>query len=324
MYNYPKLQRIAKFAGAAVGLTGLLLVLISPLFSTEYFPYVLIIEPLTYIGLIVTLLGAGLILTAYILPRFIGSKTSTGVDRGTIEQWSLVTQRYFELFHHDLGRPLSRILGKERELRASLPGIGQGDDQSSTLDLLDEIERQVPNFRLMMSNIQALVQLELPTPSSEIQPVEPESIIRKIVDRYAPVAKESGKEITWWSDPPSFGVVPSNSAAIEHIVTNLVDNTIRYANKNIEICLTKNESNFEVRVRDDGPGIEDAYQKLVFDRGWTPEIGRGEEKTSSGLGLFIAHTLASGHGGNLYVESNHQQSDDSYTEFTLQMPLVKN
>ena len=292
MYNYPKLQRIAKFTGAGISFAGLLLVLISPLFSTEYFPYVLIIEPLTYAGLIVLLLGSIIILSAYILPRFIGVKNSAGIDRGTIEQWSIITQRYFELFHHDL-------------------------------DLLDEIERQVPNFRLMMSNIQALVQLELPTPSSEIQPVEPESIIRKIVDRYAPVAKESGKEITWWSEPSSFGVVPSNSAAIEHIVTNLVDNTIRYADKHIEICLSKNENTFDVRVRDDGPGIEEPYQKLIFERGWTPEIGRGEEKTSSGLGLFIAHTLATGHGGKLSVQSENH-SDDSYTEFTLRMPLVRN
>ncbi len=321
MYNYPKLQRIAKFTGAGISFAGLLLVLISPLFSTEYFPYVLIIEPLTYAGLIVLLLGSIMILSAYILPRFIGVKNSAGIDRGTIEQWSIITQRYFELFHHDLGRPLSRILGKERELRASLPITDE--DSSGTLDLLDEIERQVPNFRLMMSNIQALVQLELPTPSSEIQPVEPESIIRKIVDRYAPVAKESGKEITWWSEPSSFGVVPSNSAAIEHIVTNLVDNTIRYADKHIEICLSKNETTFDVRVRDDGPGIEEPYQKLIFERGWTPEIGRGEEKTSSGLGLFIAHTLATGHGGKLSVQSENH-SDDSYTEFTLRMPLVRN
>ena len=290
--------------------------------STDYFPYVLIIEPLTYIGLITILLGSSLVLSAYILPRFFGTKTSSGMDRGTIEQWSTITQRYFELFHHDLGRPLSRILGKERELRASLQITG--NSSNATIDLLDEIERQVPNFRLMMSNIQALVQLELPTPSSEIQPVEPESIIRKIVDRYAPVAKESGKEITWWSDPPNFGVVSSNSAAIEHIVTNLVDNTIKFAEKHIEIFLTKNLENFEVRVRDDGPGIEDPYQKLIFDRGWTPEIGRGEEKTSSGLGLFIAHTLATGHGGDLYVESANQKTSDSYTEFILSMPLQRN
>lgn len=322
MYNYPKLQRIAKLVGASIGFAGLLLVLMSPLFSTEYFPYVLIIEPLTYAGLIVVLFGSGLILSAYILPRFIGTKTSTGVDRGTIEQWSMITQRYFELFHHDLGRPLSRILGKERELRASLSTDEEGSN--ATIDLLDEIERQVPNFRLMMSNIQALVQLELPTPSSEIQPVEPESIIRKIVDRYSPVAKESGKEITWWSEPPSFGVVPSNSAAIEHIVTNLVDNTIRYAARSIEICLIKNEDTFKVKVRDDGPGIEEPYQKLIFDRGWTPEIGRGEEKTTSGLGLFIAHTLATGYGGKLSVRSENHHTKDSYTEFTLSMPLTRN
>jgi signal transduction histidine kinase len=321
MYNYPTLQRLCKLLGLFVSSVGIVLVLISPLFSTEYFPYVLVIEPITYAGVLCALLGFALISAAYVLPRFIGKKTSTGVDRGTMEQWSLVTQRYFEMFHHDLGRPLSRILGKERELRASLK-YNNVEESEGTIDLLDEIERQVPNFRLMMSNIQALIQLELPKTSSEIQPVEPEAIIRKIIDRYTPIAKETGKEITWWSDPQSFGVVSSNSAAIEHIVTNLVDNTMKFADKFIEICLTKNEYAFQVKVRDDGPGIEPDYQRRIFDRGWTPEIGRGQEKTSSGLGLFIANTLAKGYGGAINVASDNSKMN-SYTEFILELPIIK-
>ena len=186
--------------------------------------------------------------------------------------------------------------------------------------MLDEIEAQTPSFRLMVSNIQVLVQLEAPT-TPTIQAVEPSELIRRIVDRYTPVAGEASKEITWWSDPAEFGLVYCDGAAIEHILTNLVDNTVRYATEHVEIQLTKNLADFFIRVWDDGPGIASHYTHHIFDRGWTPEVARIEEKTSSGLGLFIASTLAKKYGGDLTVESIAEPDPEHHTAFLLSLPI---
>ena len=180
---------------------------------------------------------------------------------------------------------------------------------------------QTPNFRLMMSNIQVLVQLEGPDRLTRPQPVEPSELIRKIVDRYVPVAADGGKEITWWAEPSEFGLVRSDSSTVEHIVTNLVDNAVRFAEGHIEVKLTKNPTHFFVRVWDDGPGIAPQYIQHIFDRGWTPELARREEKTSSGLGLFICNTLASRSGGDLMVESNADLDSTRHTAFLLSLPL---
>ena len=63
-----------------------------------------------------------------------------------------------------------------------------------------------------------------------------------------------------WSCPcsktrPEFGILESDSSAIEHIATNLVDNAVRFATRQIEIKLSRNPSHFFIRVWDDGPGI---------------------------------------------------------------------
>jgi two-component system heavy metal sensor histidine kinase CusS len=188
-------------------------------------------------------------------------------------------------------------------------------------DLLDEIEKQTPNFRLMLSNIQVLVQLESPEEPARLQPVEPSELIRRIVDRYTSLAAEANKEITWWSEPSEFGIVYSDSAAIEHIVTNLVDNAVRFATSQVEVKLTKNPSHFFIRVWDDGPGVAPQYTPHIFDRGWTPEVARREEKSSSGLGLFIARTLAQRAGGELTVESVVAPEPDHHTALLLGLPL---
>ena len=127
---------------------------------------------------------------------------------------------------------MTRILGKERELRAVLKHSEEKADPA-IIELLDAIERETPNFRLMVSNIQVLVQLEAPIGVTRLEPVEPAEVVRRIVGRYASVANEAQKEITWWSEPAEIGIVYSESSAIEHITTSLIDNAVRFAYRHI-------------------------------------------------------------------------------------------
>ena len=172
-------------------------------------------------------------------------------------------------------------MGKERELRAVLQSSGSVT-APAVEELLDEIERQTPSFRLMMSNVQVLVQLEAPDVPVRLQAVEPSEIVRRIVDRYISVAAQSQKEITWWTEPSEFGIVSSDSSAIEHVLTNLVGNAVRFATTHVEVKLSKNPTHFFIRVWEDGLGIAPQYVQHIFDRGWTPEVARGEDQLRPG------------------------------------------
>ncbi len=292
-----------RIAAGVVVFGGVVLLVVAPIIGSDLFEALWGVEPLSYTGAVLLLVGLGVISASYLIPAVAhrGDGAADG-ESAMLPRWSRVTQQYFQLFDHDLGRPLRRILGKERELRAVLRSSGALSGPE-VQELLDEIERQAPNFRLMMSNVQVLVQLEAPDTPPQREPVEPAEVVRRIVDRYTPVAEEASKEISWWAEPQEFGLVYSDSAAIEHIVVNLVDNAVRFASTHIEIKLSMNPSHFFIRVWDDGPGIALQYQRHIFDHGWTPQVARREEKTSSGLGLFIARTLAKRSGGDITIES---------------------
>ena len=307
--------------GGVVALAGLILLVLTPAIGDDVFSALWGVDPLAYIGAVLLLAGLTLTTISFAIPAALARKAAgRAPEANEAGKWGHVTQQYFELFDHDLGRPLRRIAGKERELRAVLRSSGEAVSPA-VKELLDEIEMQTPNFRLMLSNIQVLVQLESPEAPARPQPVEPSELIRRIVDRYASLAAEANKEITWWSEPPEFGIVYSDSAAIEHIVTNLVDNAVRFAASQVEVKLTKNPSHFFIRVWDDGPGVAPQYTPHIFDRGWTPEVARREEKSSSGLGLFIARTLAQRAGGELTVESVAAPAPDHHTALLLGLPL---
>ena len=312
---------VAIIVGAVVCLVGVILVLSAPILGGRLSDNLWAVEPVSYVAVVIIILGLVVITTSYsvsgILRRKISSYSS---GNELMSNWASVTQQYFELFQHDLGRPLRRILGKEREVRSTID-LSDRELYGDVVELLDEIEGQAPNFRLMMSNVQVLIQMETPVEDLILEPVEPLEIVRRIVDRYTFAATDGNKEITWWSDPDDFGIVYCDASAIEHIITNVVDNAVRFADKRIEIKLIRHESEFSIKVWDDGSGIPEEYRSHIFDRGWTPELAKREERTTSGLGMFIAKTLSQRYGGDLNVQSLVGDKDSHYTEFTLMLPI---
>jgi two-component system sensor histidine kinase BaeS len=169
-----------------------------------------------------------------------------------------------------------------------------------------------------------LVDLEDETAAPTIEPVDAAAIVRNVSDRYMPIARERGLDLVWWCEPSEFGLVYGDGSALDHVITNLVDNATKFAEGHIEISLTRTDSSYLVRVWDDGSGIAESHLAHVFDRGWTPELSARSEKQSSGLGLFIASSLSERCGGELLVESklaNGASTSGHHTTFTLSLPL---
>ena len=179
---------------------------------------------------------------------------------------------------------------------------------------------QAPNFRLMMSNIRVLIQLEAPDASFEPQPVEVSEVVRPHHRPLQPRRRRREQVHNMVGGTRRISHRLFGQRRIEHIVTNLVDNAIRFARSQVEVGLTRKDSRFSIHVWDDGEGVAAHYRPHVFDRGWTPAVARHEEKTSSGLGLYIAHTLSTRYGGDLTIESATSTGPDDNTAFVLTLP----
>ena len=311
---------IARHAGVAIATVGLLLVLLSPAIGPAISDALWEIEPVAYIGAVVLFVGLAVAVAAFFARERTSAKSS-GAKR-----WSQVTQDYFDTFSHDMGRPFRRILGKERDVRARLEESGEKAPQV-VHELLDEIEQQAPSFRLMLANVRVLVEIEDPASAARVEPVDPAAIVRNVADRYMRIASERGADLSWWCEPTEFGLVYGDPAALDHIVTNLVDNAVKFASRHIEVRLTRNPEQYVIRVWDDGPGIQQTHRPHLFDRGWTPEVAGRQEKTSSGLGLYIARSLVRRADGEIVVESStdaaadREKEQDHFTAMTVMLPL---
>lgn len=313
----------ATIIGVAATFVSLALIAASPYRGEYLFPYFWKIEPLAAIGAVGAIGGlvitSAALLVSYRVSRNRLRQATTQLNEFA-NQWSDVTLRSFQSYRHDLLRPFERVRDKEKGLSVLLDSVGTLD-QDSTQELLNEIKQQSEAFQLMMSNVQALIQIEGPSSSFRAEPLRPKEIVQGIIDRYQAIVKESGKQISYYSDPDEFGFVNSDAAVIQHIITNLVDNASRFANGRIQIRLGRNDKEFYISVWDDGPGVSKDERPHVFERGWTQEASMGKVKTSAGLGLFISQTLSLRAGGSLIVEGDLSQPESAANTFVLALPV---
>ena len=90
---------------------------------------------------------------------------------------------------------------------------------------------------------------------------------------------------------------------IYRCLNNLIDNSLKYANKVI-ISLNKKSTNLFLTIDDDGPGISKDEYENVFKPFYKIDKGRADSKSSVGLGLSIASDIVRSHGGNIKLEKS--------------------
>lgn len=94
---------------------------------------------------------------------------------------------------------------------------------------------------------------------------------------------------------------------LQILVNNLVDNAIKYAPaaSAIDIFLQKNAQGVFLKVADQGPGIEDAEKKKIFERFYRIGNEQVRKAKGTGLGLYLCKKIAVDHNANITVTNNH-------------------
>ncbi|KPW00041.1 two-component system sensor histidine kinase EnvZ [Pseudoalteromonas sp. P1-11] len=102
---------------------------------------------------------------------------------------------------------------------------------------------------------------------------------------------------------PSVGLVPLSSVAIKRVITNMIENALRYSDGDIEVLsyFNSNKKYVVIAVNDTGPGIPESELESVFEPFKQGDTARGSE--GSGLGLAIIKRIIDMHDGKVKLEN---------------------
>jgi K+-sensing histidine kinase KdpD len=198
---------------------------------------------------------------------------------------------------HELRTPLAAIKGFASSLLQ--PDISFDDE--TRLSFIQTIDSEADRLSHMIDDLLLMSRIEAGVFKANKEIYEIKEIIDGIRDRLFSIAIKHNLRIIV---PDNIPPVMVDGHRIGEVFTNLVENAVKYSPESseikIEIELYDNE--IVAHVKDNGIGIPEEYQPMVFDRFNQLRSKNGQRK-GSGLGLCICRGIVESHGGKIWVES---------------------
>jgi len=141
--------------------------------------------------------------------------------------------------------------------------------------------------------------------------------IRDIFDFFSPMAQE--RNLAFKIDRSDRVVVQADKTRILQLISNLLDNAIKFTpgNGTITLTLTREKSGARLEVCDTGIGIPEDEMPYIFNRFYQVDAARSGTDRGTGLGLQICKRIADAHGWDLSAKRNNNGHG---VTFTLMVP----
>jgi len=208
---------------------------------------------------------------------------------------SRIRAALFSSVTHDLRTPLASIMASASSLLEQ--GVPFSEEQRH--ELLQTILEEADRLNRLVANLMDLSRLRAGALTPTVEPVPLEDIISSVTRRLAPALAGREVRVLIREDVPA---VPVDVVQMDQVLTNLIENAVRYTPKGtpIGIAAARWHGMVEIRVSDRGPGIPAEARGKVFQEFYREDVeGR---RSGTGLGLAIANAIVTAHGGSMGVE----------------------
>jgi two-component system sensor histidine kinase KdpD len=195
---------------------------------------------------------------------------------------------------HDLRTPLAVVTGAT----SALLEAGAPTDEATRRELLETAHGEALRLNRLVGNLLDMTRLEAGAlkVKKDLQPVE--EVIGAALNRLEDRLRGRDVHTTIPIDLP---LVAFDSALIEQVLINLVENATKYspAGSPLDVTARASASEVEIEVADRGPGIAKSDEERVFDKFYRVREGEGG---GVGLGLTICRGIVTAHGGRIWVD----------------------
>jgi signal transduction histidine kinase len=219
---------------------------------------------------------------------------------------------FIAIASHELRTPLGLILGN-----ASLLKELTGEDVS---EHADAVLNSAMRMRVLIEDMTNLNMLQAGSADLVLSKQSLQDIVKMAYEEVLGLAEARGQTIKL-NLPDETLEAMVDGPKITMALTNLLNNAIRFTQKEKKLWLTLEHHGHEawLRVRDDGIGLAPDELETVFDLFYQVEDHLTRQHDGLGLGLPTVKAIADSHGGRVWVES---EGSDKGATFTIALPLA--
>ncbi len=212
---------------------------------------------------------------------------------------------------HELRSPMAALVGAARVLQERWPEIPP-EQRSSLLSLIvDETER----LATLVEDLLDTSRIDAGTFPYTFAEVDLGGLVR---DTAAMLRLGQGEVGVVVRGADSLPRVRGDRSRLKQVLVNLIENAVEHsqAGDEVEVEVCSEAGRVLVAVRDRGPGIPREQHGVIFEKFGRADAASG--RSGTGLGLFIARSIAEAHQGRVDVRSDPGRG----ATFTLDLPVA--
>lgn len=215
---------------------------------------------------------------------------------------------FFTEIAHEIRTPLTLINGPLEIIQEmNIPN----EQLNKNLNVIAVNTKRLLNLASQLLDFQKMGANKL---TLNYETVNVSQLLIETINRFEPTFTHQQKELK--AEKIENGIIARiDKEAITKILSNLLNNALKYGNQNISVCLYKHDGKFSVSVSSDGTKIPKERAEQIFEP-FYQSATRKKEKQGVGIGLALARSLALLHKGTLMLDT--EQNDNT---FVLTVPV---
>ncbi len=154
------------------------------------------------------------------------------------------------------------------------------------------------------------------------KPIDMHLMIERLVADFGPLAVQKKVSLFYsHEEGQTYPPARADEERIKWVLNNLIENAIQYTPEGgtVRVSIEVAERRLFIRVKDTGIGILPQDRSNIFQRFYRAQNAISKEQKGNGLGLYIARTIATDHGGDLNFVPN---TEGTGTTFVLALPVA--
>jgi signal transduction histidine kinase len=212
---------------------------------------------------------------------------------------------------HDLRTPLAAM-------QVSISGLLESPNnwsQKEVRDTLEVVSEEIDQLSARVRNLLDMARLESGAEALQREPEDLTDIVSSALERLEPLTRGNTIRADFPSEPL---MVDCDQSRIETVIINLIENAVKYSPEGSTIYLQGllAEDEVELRIGDEGIGLDPGDEEKVFEMYY--RSGRGRAIRGTGVGLAICKAIVEAHGGQIGA----RKADAGGAEFWFKLPAL--
>jgi PAS domain S-box-containing protein len=182
------------------------------------------------------------------------------------------------------------------------------------------VERQVGRLARLIDDLLDVSRIRTGKVELRRSRMELSAVVGQAVDLIRPLCEERGHELAV-SLPPEAVWLEADIARLEQVLSNLLNNAVKFTEDGGRISLAAERQGYEVviRIKDTGVGITPELLPRIFDLFTQGDLSLDRSRDGLGIGLTLSRRLVELHGGVLEA---HSEGLGKGSEFIIRLPAL--